>query len=227
MCIRDRVFKIDSIDSGLINKTYIVQYSIDGVKSKFILQCLSNIFESHEIVNTNHKLVTDHIKIKINLRPHCFDYQRWEVPSLIRCRANNLFGLQLGSDFWRAMVYIDDTYTLNNLEDKIMAYQTGLGLSKFHISCSDLDFKKLESSIKNFHNTSYYINQYNRSIENYNPTRFDAKVKKRIHYLTESLSKHIEFVGFLLTLLGIIYIYYTLSLAILLYLITTIICLQR
>ena len=166
-----QVFKIDSIDSGLINKTYIVQYSIDGVKSKFILQCLSNIFESHEIVNTNHKLVTDHIKI--NLSHYGFDYQRWEVPSLIKCRANNLFGLQLGSDFWRAMVYIDDAYTLNNLEDKIMAYQTGLGLSKFHISCSDLDFKKLESSIKNFHNTKYYINQYFLNLKEYNFFKLD------------------------------------------------------
>ena len=189
-----QVFKIDSIDSGLINKTYIVQYSIDGVKSKFILQCLSNIFESHEIVNTNHKLVTDHIKIKINLRHHGFDYQRWEVPSLIRCRANNLFGLQLGSDFWRAMVYIDDTYTLNNLEDKIMAYQTGLGLSKFHISCSDLDFKKLESSIKNFHNTKYYINQYFLNLKEYNFFKLDHEVNKRLQNLISSLSNHVLYV---------------------------------
>ena len=189
-----QVFKIDSIDSGLINKTYIVQYSIDGVKSKFILQCLSNIFESHEIVNTNHKLVTDHIKIKINLSHHGFDYQRWEVPSLIRCRANNLFGLQLGSDFWRAMVYIDDTYTLNNLEDKIMAYQTGLGLSKFHISCSDLDFKKLESSIKNFHNTKYYINQYFLNLKEYNFFKLDHEVNKRLQNLISSLSNHVLYV---------------------------------
>ena len=189
-----QVFKIDSIDSGLINKTYIVQYSIDGVKSKFILQCLSNIFESHEIVNTNHKLVTDHIKIKINLSHHGFDYQRWEVPSLIRCRANNLFGLQLGSDFWRAMVYIDDTYTLNNLEDKIMAYQIGLGLSKFHISCSDLDFKKLESSIKNFHNTKYYINQYFLNLKEYNFFKLDHEVNKRLQNLISSLSNHLLYV---------------------------------
>ena len=50
-----KVLKIDSIDSGLINKTYIIEYLINGEKSKFILQSLSNIFISHEIINMNHK----------------------------------------------------------------------------------------------------------------------------------------------------------------------------
>ena len=92
------------------------------------------------------------------------------------------------------MVYIDDTYTLNNLEDKIMAYQTGLGLSKFHISCSDLDFKKLESSIKNFHNTKYYINQYFLNLKEYNFFKLDHEVNKRLQNLISSLSNHVLYV---------------------------------
>ena len=59
-----KVLNIDFIDSGLINKTYIIEHLNNGKKSKFILQCLSNIFESHEIVNMNHKVITDHIKKK-------------------------------------------------------------------------------------------------------------------------------------------------------------------
>ena len=45
-----KVLKIDYIDSGLINKTYIIEHSCNEKKSKFILQCLSNIFDSYEIV---------------------------------------------------------------------------------------------------------------------------------------------------------------------------------
>tara|TARA_B100000214_G_C23485178_1_gene409017 strand:+ start:264 stop:494 length:231 start_codon:yes stop_codon:yes gene_type:complete len=58
------VLKIDLIDSGLINKTYIIEHLFNGKKSKFILQRLSNLFEPYEVVNVNHKLVTDHIKKK-------------------------------------------------------------------------------------------------------------------------------------------------------------------
>ena len=58
------VLRIELVDSGLINETYIIDYLFDGKKSKFILQRLSNIFECYDIVNTNHKLITDHIKKK-------------------------------------------------------------------------------------------------------------------------------------------------------------------
>ena len=186
-----KVLKIDLIDFGLINKTYIIHHSIDGVKSKFILQCLSNIFESHEIVNMNHKLITDHIRKNINRNYLDFDYQRWEVPALISCRDNNLLAFQFGSEFWRAMLYIDDTYSLDTLEDKKMAYQAGLGLAKFHINCSDLDSSKLGISIKNFHNTKYYIDQYMINLKDYNFLKLDYKVNKRVQKLIFSLSNHI------------------------------------
>ena len=62
-----KLLNIDFIDSGLINKTYIIEHLINWKKSKFVLQCLSNIFESYEKVNMNHKLITNHIKNKIKI----------------------------------------------------------------------------------------------------------------------------------------------------------------
>ena len=79
--INSKVLNIDIINSGLINKTYIVEHLYNGIKSKFILQCLSNIFESHEIVNMNHQLITDHIKKQIS--KSCFDsnVKKWKLPN--------------------------------------------------------------------------------------------------------------------------------------------------
>ncbi len=197
-----KVLKIDLIDSGLINKTYIIEHLSDGRKSKFILQCLSNIFESHEIVINNHKLITDHIKRKINKNCLKFDYHRWEVPSLIRCNSNNLFVFSLDSEFWRAMEYINDSFSFDILEDEFMAYQTGVGLAKFHLSCSDLDTKKLKKSIKYFHNTKHYIDEFILNCKDYNFMKLENKVKKRVQNLIFSLSNHIEYVKFILGLLN-------------------------
>ena len=193
-----KVLNIDSIDSGLINKTYIIEYLDNGKKSKFILQCLSDIFESYEIVNMNHKLITDHIEKKIKKNHFYFDNYRWEIPSLIRCSSNKLFAFPFDSDFWRAMVYIDDTHSFDILEDKIMAYQTGIGLAKFHAACSDLEVKKLKNNIKDFHNTQYYIDKFNISFKNYNFIKLDDNVNKRVQKLMFSLSNHIIYVEFIL-----------------------------
>ncbi len=151
------VLNINKINSGLINETYIVEYLYDGKKSQFILQSLSNIFDSHEIVNSNHKLITEHMNKKLNEGFWSFDLNRWEVPNLIRCQSNKRFIFPYDSNNWRAMIYIDRTFSQDYIEDESMAYQTGIGLAKFHLTCSDFDCSKLKDSINNFHNTKYYI----------------------------------------------------------------------
>ncbi len=193
-----KLLNIDFIDSGLINKTYIIEHLINGKKSKFVLQCLSNIFESHETVNMNHKLITDHIKNKIKKNHIKSNNQRWEVPCLIKCNSNNLFLFPFHSDYWRAMEYIDNTFSFNVLEDNNMAYQTGLGLGKFHGTCSDIDLTKLENTIKDFHNIKNYIDQFNISIKDFNFIKLDDKINKRVQNLINSLSNHILYVESLL-----------------------------
>ena len=84
------------------------------------------------------------------------------------------------------------------LEDKAMAFQTGIGLSKFHLMCSDLDHSKFENSIKNFHNTKHYIDQFNMSIKHYNFMKLEDNVNKRIQELINSLSIHILYAKFIL-----------------------------
>ena len=126
-----KLLNINLIDSGLINQTFIIEHLINGKKSKFILQCLSNIFESYERVNMNHKLITDHIKNKTRKNNLKSSNQRWEVPCLIKCNSNNLFVFPFCAGFWRAMEYIDDTLNFDILEDNIMAYQLVLVLLSF------------------------------------------------------------------------------------------------
>ena len=83
-----------------------------------------------------------------------------------------------------------------------MAYHTGRGLAKFHGTCSDLDFRKLRNSIENFHNTKYYIDQFNIRIENYKFTELDFKLNKRVQNLIFGLSNHIKYVELLLIFLN-------------------------
>tara|TARA_B100001250_G_scaffold373420_1_gene359555 strand:+ start:869 stop:1813 length:945 start_codon:yes stop_codon:yes gene_type:complete len=145
---------------------------------------------------------------KIDKSCSAFDCKNWKVPSLIKCKSNNLFSFPFESDYWRAMVYIDEASSYESLEDELMAYQTGIGLSRFHLLCSDLDCSKLENSIKNFHDTRYYIAQYIKTLKDYNLNKLDYEVKKRINQLTRCLTDHIGLVDSLLTSLSRTSIYH-------------------
>ena len=91
------------------------------------------------------------------------------------------------------MEYIDDTLNFDILEDNKMAYQTGLGLAKFHATCSDIDLAKLENTIKDFHDTKKYIDQLNMTIKDFNFIKLDDNVNKRVQNLIDSLSNPISF----------------------------------
>ncbi|WP_225866598.1 aminoglycoside phosphotransferase family protein [Prochlorococcus sp. MIT 0801] len=146
----------------------------------------------------NHKLITDHIKTKIKINHLKSINQRWEVPCLIKCNSNNLFVFPFCSDFWRAMEYIDESLSFDILEDNKMAYQTGLGLAKFHGTCSDIDLTKLENTIKDFHNTKKYIDQFNITIKDFNFIKLDDQINKRVQNLIYGLSNHILYIKSLL-----------------------------
>ena len=196
--INTEILNINKIDSGLINKTYIVDHLHNGIKSKFVLQRLSDIFDSHEVINFNHKLITDHINNKIKNNNFNINGKRWKIPSLIRCESNKLFAFSFESEFWRGIQYIDDTFNVDFLKDEQMAFQTGVGLAKFHLICSDLDSSKLETNIKDFHNTRYYIDKYIITLNEYSFSKLGYEINDRVQHLVKSLSCHIRFVDFLL-----------------------------
>ena len=193
-----KVLNIYQVDKGIINKTYLIEHLLDGVKSKFILQSISRVFESREQIIINHKLITDHIRKKIKNNYLRFYLKRWYVPSLIKCKDNNLFVRTCDSDFWRAMVYIDDAFSMDCLEDKMMAFQTGIGLSKFHLICSYMDSSGLKNSINDFHNINLYINQYKINLNNYDFSKLNFDVNKRVTNLILSMSNHIEYAASIL-----------------------------
>ncbi len=192
------VLKIDEVKSGNINKTYIIEHLHNRRKSKFILQRLSNIFESHEIVNLNHKLVTEHLNKKLDDNYFGPQFNRWQVPSLIKCNSNNLFIFFFESNFWRAMSYINNSSSFDCLKDKKMAYEVGVGLSKFHLMCSDLDCSKIINTIKNFHNTNFYIDKFLMNLKSFNFEQLDITIKKRLDTLTSGLSFHVKYIQFFL-----------------------------
>tara|TARA_Y100001968_G_scaffold72810_1_gene64137 strand:- start:2310 stop:3473 length:1164 start_codon:yes stop_codon:yes gene_type:complete len=187
------VLNINEINLGKINKTYIVEHMYMQKKSKFILQGLANIFDSYEVLNMNHQLVVDHINNKIKNDFLSVQNRRWEIPSLIKCQANNLFIFEFEEISWRAMRYIDNTFSTDYLENDEMARQVGIGLARFHSICSDLDSSRILNSISNFHNTIYYIDQYSRTINTYNLEKLDHETKSRTILLISSLSEHVNY----------------------------------
>ena len=115
------IIKIDKINIGNINSTYLVEYVKEECVSKFILQSISNLFESVEFLNTNHKLVTDHMELWLSNQPIDQDHRRWEVPSLIKCQSNGLLDFSFEGKSWRAIKYIESSFSISLSPNSILS----------------------------------------------------------------------------------------------------------
>ena len=62
--------------------------------------------------------------------------------------------------------------------------------------CSDLDSSKLKSSINNFHDTRYYLDQYIKTLKDFDFNKLDDKVMTRVDKMIKYLSAHFGIVDF-------------------------------
>ena len=190
--VDSKILNIKEITSGKINSTYLIECLNNEGNFNFILQKLSNIFYSHQIVNRNHSLITDHMKNNLNNVVYKNDDRRWEVPDLIKCANNDLFIYLFEGDSWRALKYIDSTMNLSKVNKFDFAYEVGYGLSKFHLICSDFDSSNLEPSINNFHDTPYYIDQYINIFKGFDFSKLSDQVNYRVQVINGEILFHLK-----------------------------------
>ncbi len=187
------IINIDKINIGNINSTYLVEYlNKENVSEKFILQSINDCFVSVERLNYNHKLVTDHMELWLSNEQISKDYRRWVVPSLMKCQHNGSFDFSFEGKSWRAMKFIESSFSISSVKDVKYAYEVGYGLAKFHHILSDYDSSRLQLNIENFHNTNHYLEQYYLSYDRFDLSDLDISLLERISKINRKIQKNSE-----------------------------------
>ncbi len=187
------ILNINKICHGNINSTYVVEYlNKENTSERFILQSINALFDSVENLNINHKLVTDYMQSCLNDESITNDNRRWAVPSLIKCQSNGLLNFSFEGKSWRAMKFIECSFSISSIKDVKYAYEVGYGLAKFHHVFASYDSSSLKSNIDNFHDTSYYLEQYYLSYNRFNFSGLNTSLLKRINKIDRNIRKNSE-----------------------------------
>ncbi len=143
--------------SGNVNDTYIV--SLAGSKEKVVFQRLSTkVFKNPQLVMDNFHTVTTHIREHQNKSPEFCS--RWKTLNSISTHeeASNFVDSQ--GNHWRAVNFIANARTYENLQSEFHAEEAGRALGMFHKITSDLDPKTLHDTLPDFHVTPRYLSKY-------------------------------------------------------------------
>ncbi|MDH5412529.1 MAG: aminoglycoside phosphotransferase family protein [Flavobacteriaceae bacterium] len=151
----------NELDSGHINDTYLVH--TDG-EEDYILQRINHIvFKDVPGLVQNKAAVSMHIRAKLSHLPK--EQLKRKVLSFVKAKNSELYYYKEGTNYWNMMVYINDSYTHEVVEDKQIAYEGGKLFGEFLNLTSDFDAAQLTEVIPKFHDMSYRFRQYALSIQ--------------------------------------------------------------
>ncbi len=155
--------KANRFGSGLINDTYLCEFSFNGETRKYILQRINaSVFRHPEQVMENVEIVTEHIQERLRAEGAADPLSL--TPALIRAADGRSFLRDGTGSFWRMFHFIEAGDVFDTVLDTGHAREVGRGLGRFQFLVSDLDPAKLHDTLPGFHHTPVYLAEYDAAL---------------------------------------------------------------
>lgn len=144
--------------SGHINDTY----AVTTARHRYVLQRINtSIFTEPEQLMDNLLLVTDHLRGRIIADGG--DPER-EALTPVLARDGSAF-VRADDGFWRMTVLIENSFSLDRVDDPRDLCEAGRGFGRFVRMLSDFPADRLHETIPNFHNTPRRLDALKRSVD--------------------------------------------------------------
>ena len=141
--------------NGHINSTFKVMFKNN--QQEFILQKINtSVFANPDDLIQNHIKVQEYIK-------NCTS--EIQIPQLYSATDNQFLLKDSEGNVWRLTNFIEDSYSIDVLENELQAFEAGKGFGWFVKSCSGLNPTDFKEVIKNFHRLSFRIAQLDEAID--------------------------------------------------------------
>lgn len=168
-------FNCKEYGSGLINRTYCIENTY--TRKKYILQKINtDIFKTPQTIADNISKASNY------LSEHFPDYY---FPTYIKTKQNTDYYIDHKLDTWRLIDFVQDSYSIDSIEDLEQAYLTAYEFGRFTSLFENADIDNFKPSIPDFHNLSLRYDRFNVSIENALPERLKDS-KSLIDFLKEN-----------------------------------------
>lgn len=168
--------------NGHINDTFLVEFQLEDSSIKYILQHMNvDIFKNPVQVMENIGLVSRHLRDTVTNQQGNVNR---EVLNIILTKGQNNLYLDTIGSYWRAYQYIENTICLDQPEQLVDFYESGLAFGRFQYLLSDFDADLLSEIIPNFHHTPKRFVAFQEAVEKdiYNRVK---DVKPEIEFLQQ------------------------------------------
>jgi Ser/Thr protein kinase RdoA (MazF antagonist) len=149
---------VTPLGKGMINSTYLV--TMKNVSTQYVLQKINhNIFQDVEMLQSNIKRITDHIRHKLTKAGET-DIDR-KTLTIIPANDGKLYHFD-GENYWRMTLLIPDATTYQAITPEF-AFYAGKAFGNFQAMLSDIP-QSLGETIPNFHNMEFRLKQFRDAV---------------------------------------------------------------
>jgi len=155
--------KAERFGSGLINDTYLCEFTHNGEARKYILQRINTaVFKAPEEVMANVEKVTTHIASRLRREGVAEPFA--VTPAVIPARDNRSFHRDNAGSYWRMFHFIESGIVYDTVQGALHAREVGRGLGRFQSLVSDLRPETLYDTLPGFHHTEKYLAEYDLAL---------------------------------------------------------------
>ena len=144
---------------GLINDTFVV---ITATGRRVILQRINpHVFPKPEWIMENLRTLVNHIR-RHRTTGRIAARELW-LPEMFSARNGKDFVTDIHGGFWRTLGFVENTRTLEIIENANQAEEIGFALGRFHALIHDLDPARLHETLPGFHDAPAYFARFLRA----------------------------------------------------------------
>lgn len=167
-------FKYTSLNSGLINDTYLVS---GDAEQQYILQKINhNVFKDPEMLMDNINYTLPSLSAK--------DYA--QITFLSTKDGQNC--LVKNGEFWRVMSFIPNSTTYDTTTDTDIAFEAGRIIGGFHGLLKTVDAEVIKDTLPKFHNLAHRTQEFKEALKNAAPEKKEIAnnaIQQAHHFLKE------------------------------------------
>ena len=160
---KGHIVEVSPFGGGHINDTFLVKTSNEGKEEKYILQRINHeIFTNVEKLMENYCSVCDYLKEVVKVRG---GNPLRETITVVNTKDGGSFLKDSNGNYWRGILFIDNSITTEVIESKEDLYKTGKAFGDFQNMLSAYNAEVLYESIPNFHNTKERFKAFLEALE--------------------------------------------------------------
>ena len=181
-CIQGEFAEATEYGSGHIHDTYFIRTTAQDCNQYLLQKINHSVFKRIPELMVNIERVTKHIQLRLKELDES-EIER-KCLTLISTIDDGLFYADEKGSFWRVYLFIDNSMSIDTVEDKNQAFVGGRAFGSFLNFLADLPASSLNITIPNFHNVAMRLDAFVQILKK-NPSDRAKWVIDEIEFILE------------------------------------------